>query len=320
MQTYLKTRPIGVQLLFFVGMAVGIFMIVFFFGGMILAQITGIKLLDMGNYKAWNPNDPAVLSMLRGTFLLQFLGLFLIPSFLFAKASDPRPGQYLGLRAPSHAGYWLLAVVALLVAIPLVEYTGLLNKELIQHSPFQKKAGEMEESAARALGVVLKMRTIGDLLLNLVFIAVFAGVGEELFFRGIVQRLFIKGTRSPWAGILIAAFLFSFFHMQFYGFLPRFLLGILLGAAYWYSGSLWPSIFAHFFYDALFITIAYFKPETVTSDAPVLQNSGLMLPVALISAALTGLLVWLMRRQSDTRFEAVYADELRPQPAKDLRF
>ncbi|RYY99273.1 MAG: CPBP family intramembrane metalloprotease [Chitinophagaceae bacterium] len=320
MQTYLKTRPILVQLLFFIGMAVGIFMIVFFFGGMILAQATGIKLMDMGNFRAWDPANPAVLTMLRGTFLLQFVGLFLLPSLLFAKFSDPQPARYLGLRAPTHPGYWLLAITALLVAIPLVEYTGLLNKELVNLSPFRKGASEMEESAARALGVVLGTHTPGNLVLNLIFIAVFAGVGEELFFRGIVQRLFIKGTRSPWAGILIAAFLFSFFHMQFYGFIPRFLLGILLGAAYWYSGSLWTAILAHFAYDALFIIIAYFKPETVTADAPVLQSWGLMLPFALVSAALTAGLVWLMRRQSDARFSEVYREELQPHNEKDLSF
>ena len=107
-----------------------------------------------------------------------------------------------------------------------------------------------EESAAKQIEFMLKRNTVQDLLLNLVLVAVFAGVGEELFFRGVLQRLFIKLFKNPWAGILVTAFIFSAIHFQFYGFIPRFILGILLGLIYWYSGSLWPAIIAHFAYDA----------------------------------------------------------------------
>jgi hypothetical protein len=72
-----------------------------------------------------------------------------------------------------------------------------------------------EESAAKQIGFMLKRNTVQDLFLNLVLVAVFAGVGEELLFRGVLQRLFIKLFKNPWAGILVTAFIFSRFICSF---------------------------------------------------------------------------------------------------------
>ncbi|RYY90940.1 MAG: CPBP family intramembrane metalloprotease [Chitinophagaceae bacterium] len=314
MQTYLKTRPVFVQLLLFIGMAMGIFMVVFWIGGSILAQITGIPLMDMGNYNTWNSGNPAVVTMLRGTFLLQFLGLFLVPSLLFGYFSDARPAHYLGLRKPGSRIYWALGITALLAAVPFVEWTGIINRWMVQQSPFTRSITEMEQSANRAILVVLEKRTIGNLVLNLIFIALFAGIGEELFFRGILQRLIIRSTRNAWAGILISAFLFSFFHFQFLGLLPRLFLGIILGALYWYSGSLWTAILAHFLYDALFIVIAYLYPATANSDASIFEGTRALLLMALGSAGLTIFLIWTMQRRSRTSFNETYEEELSPLP------
>lgn len=296
------------QLLLFLGMAFGILMVLSLIGGIVLSNITGISLLNMGDVNKWEHNAQT-LTMVRGMVLLQFLGWFLIPSLLFAYFSDPQPAEYLGLRAPSHAFYWILGVAALIVAVPIVEYTGVLNRELAFNNDSKKWMETMEQNAAKAIQFMLQDRTITNLVLNLIFIAVFAGVGEELFFRGVLQRLFIRSTKSPWAGIILAAFLFSFLHFQFFGFVPRFLLGILLGAMYWYSGSLWVAIIAHVVYDAFFITYAHFHPELIADpNASLIDKSNLMLG-ALISAALVAGMVWWMRKHSTSNYQTVYAGD-----------
>ena len=50
-------------------------------------------------------------------------------------------------------------------------------------------------------------------------------IGEELLFRGAVQRLFLRWVRNPHVAIWVTGTLFSFIHFQFYGFLPRMVLG-----------------------------------------------------------------------------------------------
>jgi uncharacterized protein len=307
-------------LLLFIGMAFGILMVTSLIGNYILYGITGFNLFQVSNISALDLKDPNTLVVIRGMLLIQFLGMFLIPSLLFAYFSDPKPLNYIGLKPPSRAIYWGLGILVMLVAVPMVEYTGLFNRDLPFSPELRKWMQSMEDEAARTLQVMLGRATFSDLLLNVVFIAAFAGIGEELFFRGIVQRLFIRATKNPWAGIIIAAFLFSFFHFQFFGFIPRFLLGILLGAIYWYSGSLWPAILAHFFYDAFFITLAYFNPELVTNaEAPLVDKSYLAVS-ALVSTALVVLLVWLMKKNSNTDYNEVYRDD-QPSPSpKDFTF
>jgi membrane protease YdiL (CAAX protease family) len=317
MQTYLKTKPVWMQLLLFLGMAFGLLMVVFMIGGMILSKMTGISLLEMGDVDKWKHNSQT-LSMIRGMLLLQFFGMFLIPSLLFAYFSDPRPAQYLGLKPPSKWFYWVAGIAALLVAVPLVEYTGILNRELPFNESTNKWMQSMEDEAAKTIQFMLGKISLDNLIMNIIFIAAFAGIGEELFFRGVLQRLFIRSTKSPWAGIILAAFFFSFFHFQFFGFVPRFFLGILLGAMYWYSGSLWVAILAHFVYDAFFIIYAYFHPQLIADTNASLIDKSYLVIGGLISAVLVATIIWWMKRNSTTSYEAVYAEDSPPPSEKDF--
>ncbi len=307
MQSYLKTRPVWIQLLLFIGMAIGIFMVVSLIGMAILSSMTGISMFQMAQVDTWG-NDPKILTYVRGMLLMQFLGLFLMPSLLFAYFSDPEPLHYIGLQKPSKLVYWLIGLVVLLLAIPVVEFTGLLNRQ-INFGGAQKWMQSMEDDAAKQIKFMLGRHSVTELIINIIFIAVFAGVGEELFFRGILQRMFIKATKSPWAGIILTAILFSALHVQFFGFFPRLFLGILLGAIYWYSGSLIVAILAHILYDAFFITLAYFQPQIIESTEATLFTNSTLPILALVSAASVGFLVWLMRKHSTTSYNDVYKND-----------
>src|SRR5688572_32690696 len=100
----------------------------------------------------------------------------------------------------------------------------------------------MGENNPSHLESFLKVNTTGDLIINIIVIALIPAFCEEMLFRGALQRVVIHLTKNPWAGIIITAIVFSALHMQFQGFLPRMFMGIVLGALYWYSGSLWTSI------------------------------------------------------------------------------
>jgi membrane protease YdiL (CAAX protease family) len=319
MQTYLKTKPVWMQLLLFMGMAFGLLMAIFLLGSALLSAVTGVGMLEMNDMDKLGSN-PKRLTVLRSMMLLQFLGLFLIPSLLFAYFSDPKPAQYLGLKAPSKSGYWLVAVALLFAAIPAVEFTGIFNKSINFGKNMQTWAQAMEEDAQKTIQLLLASNTVSDLFINLVFIAGFAAVGEELFFRGILQRLFVRASKNPWVGIIIAAFLFSFLHFQFYGFIPRFLLGIVLGAIYWYSGSLWVAIAAHFVYDAFIIILVHLNPAMLQNPEAPMVNSAYLGIAALASAVVTGLLLWWMKKNTTANYADVYADDDPKATEKDFTF
>ena len=305
MSYFKKTHPF-LQLLIFAGIAVGCFMILGFIGTIVLAKITGLDLMVLSDPDKWDYSNPALLTFTRGLLVLQFFGLFVIPVFLFARLSDSKPGEWLGLK-PANPLYFILGIIVLLVALPLVDWSGTINHQLIpETTSVGKWMKASEESAAKQIEFMLKRHTLQDLLLNLVLVAVFAGVGEELFFRGVLQRLFIKIFKNAWVGILVTAFIFSAIHFQFYGFIPRFILGILLGLIYWYSGSLWPAIIAHFAYDAFAIIMIYFNPALAEKDS-VSISLGNQSVMAAISAALVIAIVIAMKKRSTTSYSTVYA-------------
>jgi len=317
MQTYLKTKPVWIQILLFMGMAFGIMMALFMIGSLVITQITGFSLMELSDVSKWDASNPKTIVAVRGMLLIQFLGMFLIPSLLFAYFSDPEPGQYIGFKQPYNSGYWIVAIAIMLVSIPLVEFTGLVNKSINFGNGIQGWAQNMENEAARTIKFMLGDQSISNLLFNIVFIAAFAGIGEELFFRGVLQRLLIKSTRSPWAGIILAAFFFSFFHFQFFGFIPRFLLGIVLGLIYWYSGSIWPAIIAHFMYDAFILVLAHFNPHMIeNADAAIINKTYLGIG-ALVSAGLMALMIWWMKKNSEASYEAVYANDEEDNPSSN---
>ena len=305
MAYFKKVHPM-LQLLIFAGMAMGCFLIFGLVGTMILAKVTGIDIMTLSDPDKWDYANPSLLTFLRGMLVIQFFALYIIPVFLFARFCDPKPTQYLGLTSAKPL-YFILGITVLLVALPFVDWTGTINHNLIpETTAVGKWMKEAEEATGKQIGFMLKRNTVQDLLLNLVLVAVFAGVGEELFFRGVLQRLFIKLFKNPWAGILVTAFIFSAIHLQFYGFIPRFILGILLGLIYWYSGSLWPAIIAHFAYDAFAVVMIWFNPALADQES-VTVSLGNKTLLATISLALVIGIVILMKKRSTNSYQAVYA-------------
>ena len=121
----------------------------------------------------------------------------------------------------------------------------------------------------------LKMSTYWDLLFTLLVVAVVPAIGEELLFRGYLQQSFSKWLSNPHVAIIVTAVLFSAIHLHFQGFFPRFILGVLLGYLFYWSGSLWLPILAHFTNNAQAVIFSYptFKVDSgvysVLSDVEV---------------------------------------------------
>ena len=321
MQTYLKTKPAWIQLWLFLGMAFGLFLIATFIALPILSKMTGIAAIELQDSRKWDLNNPQIMVYVRGLILVQFLFLFSIPALLFSYFSDPQPTQYLGLSKPSKSLYWIFSILLMIVAYPFVEYIGYWNQQVHIGGSIGAWLKGMEEEANRQIVAMLKTHTIAELIKNLIFVSLFAGIGEELFFRGILQRIFIRLTKSPWLGIIVTAAIFSGIHFQFYGFFPRFLLGVLLGAIYWYSGSLWVAMLCHFLYDAIVIVYLYFHPELLANkEATILQGQHLTLLIgAVISLGLTFLILKRMQKSSVANFDAIYHDDF-PRDPNQLSF
>jgi uncharacterized protein len=141
----------------------------------------------------------------------------------------------------------------------------------VQFPEFLKNFGEWAREREDALMELTKVLTgfqsTQDLLLGFVVIALLPGIGEELVFRGLIQNEFKRSTGNAHLAIWAAAFLFSAIHMQFFGFVPRILLGALFGYLYHWSGNLFVPMFAHFFHNGFTLLMLYlYKTGTIELD------------------------------------------------------
>lgn len=229
---------------------------------------------------------------------LYSIGVFALPAWLYAimTTSDSR-GDFLGLRKAQLSAFYAMGVLLLLLSFPFEGWLGQLNR----HIPLAEWMVKAEKDATERMSEFLKVGSGAEIAVNVVIMALIPAVCEELCFRGALQRILIQCFKSPWAGILFTGAFFSAFHMQFQGFLPRMFLGVLLGAAYWYSGSLWVSILAHFFTNAVQVIAVSYYPKMIDEDPYV--------PVywALVSLAIVLGLLSIFRRRSRTTYAEVYA-------------
>ncbi|WP_052273051.1 CPBP family intramembrane glutamic endopeptidase [Flavihumibacter solisilvae] len=300
MNTYLKFKPAWLQLVIFGSLTFGIYLslgLIAFFG---VSKVYGLSVEQLQQLSFEEPGVLSALKLLQG--LLSVI-IFLVPALLFSYLSDQRPFNYMGLKKPVPTRFLWLGLILMIIAFPAASWLNHLNQDLQFPSWLKSAETSMraaEESASRLLKAMLEMHSLADLAGMLVLIALLPAICEELFFRGVLQRLFIQITHRPWLGIVITALLFSAFHGQFLGFFPRALLGILLGAIYWYSGSIWPSIIAHFVNNALQVIYVY-------RDSSYIDKEPAMQPVLIIFSivAIAGL-VWYMRRISHTHYGEIY--------------
>jgi membrane protease YdiL (CAAX protease family) len=222
---------------------------------------------------------------------------------VFGYLSDKKPLHYLGFKKPVPATSVVIGFIIIMAAFPMVAWLSDVNHNMHLPDTMQSTEKLLREAETRSNNLIksfLVMKSPLDLVLSILLLAALPAFAEELFFRGVLQRLFIQITRSPWTGIIFTGILFSALHGQFLGFIPRMVLGIVLGALYWYSGSLWPGILAHFLNNAVQIVMVYYNPDFVDKEPGF--SVGLVAGSTIAVIALT----WHLRKISQTSYAEVY--------------
>jgi len=147
----------------------------------------------------------------------------------------------------------------------LLAFTGLilsgalgdLTDKITFSSSIRTWATDLEAQYKKALMAMTQMRSIGDLILAIVAIAVVPAIVEELYFRATLQKIIIDWSGKPLLAIVITAILFSAFHFSYFGFLSRMSLGIVLGLIYYYTKTIWLPILMHFVNNAIGVSALY---------------------------------------------------------------
>lgn len=242
----------------------GFVVVIAFLFTQIIAAILAIPLFGLDQVmkmlSGLDFSDPDSMNLLKYFQVFQSIGLFIVPPLIVAWLFHSSISEYLSLNKKPMLPAIILVVLLIFIINPFINFTGAINAEM--HFPewmsgVERWMRNAEDTAEKLTKAFLKVDTLGGLLLNLFMIAVLPALGEELLFRGVIQKLFSQITRNVHWGIWISAALFSALHMQFYGFIPRLLLGGMFGYLLVWSGSLWLPIIAHFINNAAAVILLY---------------------------------------------------------------
>ncbi len=223
---------------------------------------------------------------------VQGLTIMIIPSLVFTFLTNLRPLHSIGVQ-PIKPLWWILLSVVVIVSIqPLAEVLGVINNRMVLPGFLSGVELWMREaeSAASAITVdILKGMQLKNIIANIFIVAIIPAIGEELIFRGCFQKVLGQWWKNPHLAILFTAFLFSAIHFQFYGFLPRFVLGVVLGYLFYWSKNIWVSVIAHFLNNSMALMLYYYYVIYGGIDNPLEVPSGFNRPVWMI---LSGILIF----------------------------
>jgi len=206
------------------------------------------------------PESETAKSFLYIFQLINQIGVFILPPLLFAYLFSTNSGRYLKISLMPSLKVLLLAGISIYTILPFINWLTEINAHMTFPAALAGIGDWMkakEEQADMLTQIFLSVKSPGGMVLNLLVIALIPAVGEELLFRGLLQRLLGEWTRNVHAGVILTAFIFSAIHLQFFGFLPRFLLGLMLGYLLEITQSLWVPVFAHFVNNATLVILFY---------------------------------------------------------------
>jgi membrane protease YdiL (CAAX protease family) len=261
-------------------------------GVALLQLILSVTSIDIATID-WKHISKYEVNVMRWVQGISAIFTFVLPALLYAYLQRHN-WSYLSFRSQNVLVLLFLTTIITLCLMASGNWLMELNQQLDLPATFdslEKAMRAAEDQAAEATSAFLQMDSFGEFIGNLIVVAMLAALGEELLFRGALQPTLQRWfNNNHHAAIWVAAALFSFIHFQFYGFLPRMVLGAVFGYLYYWSGNLLYPIVAHLLNNGLAVIAVY--ALGVSPDAANEADSGVPWYA---SALATVVMVFLLR-------------------------
>ena len=193
---------------------------------------------------------------LRISTVIQNVFFFITPAIISALFITRLPADFLRLRKVPTSNSFFLTIAIILFSIPAMNFIIHCNESIVlpsAMSDIENSLKTMEESSRAQINILLGEPTIANLIMSILIVGILTGLGEELFFRGALQNILHTCPMNAHTAIWTTAVIFSALHFQFYGFIPRILIGAFFGYLILWSGSIWLPIFAHALNNSLVV-------------------------------------------------------------------
>lgn len=269
---------------------------------LLLGTAVFFAVMAIAVWKVFFGANPTEINSVRWFQFAQAVGIFIVPPLVLAYLWSDKPVGYLCLDKRPGLGSVFFVVLFMVLVIPFVNLLGEWNQQLRLPSAFAVIEAQMKASEA---GIALLTKKLLDvhslegLFGNVFLIAFIPAFGEELFFRGALQRI-LENKKHTIFAIWLAAFIFSAIHFQFYGFIPRLLMGAFFGYLLVWSGNLWLPVLAHFTNNAVAIVFYYLKNNGFQVFDIDTLGTGNTLWIGYVSGLLTLIMIFLFRAKFRT--------------------
>jgi membrane protease YdiL (CAAX protease family) len=292
------SHPINYIFLLLVYMLGG-FCVAYFFTMLVLQLAYNMSLLELATAvadPASHPHGREAVNLFQG---ISHLCAFTLAPLALLLSFGQGWGPYLNPVKNTPPGLLLLSALLILVIMPANSWIIDLNTKM--HLPsflagFESWAKAKEEALKKLTEYLTRFNSPGDFLLGLLIFGLIPAIGEELVFRGVVQRQLIRWFGNPHVGIWVTALIFGAIHLQFYGMLPRTLLGALLGYLYWWSGNIWVPILGHFMNNG-FTVLLMFLLQIKVVNFDLDTTDAMPLPSILFSVLASAALLYYLHGQ-----------------------
>jgi membrane protease YdiL (CAAX protease family) len=247
------------RIIFSVLLIISSFIAISLIGILIAIPIFHIHFWDAGMLLQ-DYSNPQTVALLKYMQILQSVGLFLVPPLLAGFFFEGNPIGFLRMNRQVPFISYLFVILLLVVFTPFLDWMIAVNKQVQLPgflSEVEQWMQDTEAEATRLTNAFLSGSSVTTLLVNLLMIAILPGIAEELMFRGLIQRLLDDWLKNIHLAIWISAFLFGAMHLQFYGLLPRMVLGAIFGYLFWWSGCIWIPVLGHLLNNAFTVVAAW---------------------------------------------------------------
>lgn len=243
----------------------------------------------------------AATRSMRIITVLQDILMFIAPAVITAIMVTRQPATLLCIDRTVPLNPLLIGICTLLCSIPAMNFVIWLNTNIPLPADIHRALMDMEDNANAAVESLMGAHTFGNLLMSVLIVGVFAGLSEELLFRGGLQRLLVTGGVNHHVAIWVTAFLFSLLHMQFFGFVPRMLLGAFFGYMLYWTKSLWVPVILHTLNNTIYVVAEWLSYGSDGQPAIDAIGSGTDIAYVAISAILTALGLIILSRQASPK-------------------
>jgi len=244
------------------------------------------------------PNGWYAMMILQGT--VHFFS-YLLPALLYWFYIEKKDLTKFNFREKPEISVWLLAFLLVLIFIPVnskfIEWNASMTLP-DAWSGIEMWMRQKEDQLSILTKFLTTYDTLSQLLIALLVVVLLPALGEETVFRGIIQRKLAQQWTNYHLAIWVSAAIFSAIHFQFYGFLPRMLLGALFGYLYYWTGSLWVAILAHFVNNGFVLVMVYLYNIKVL-NINIEETKTMPLVTVILSLTLTIAILFIIKRAGD---------------------